>query len=126
MAFVVLCSTTSFAVNMHFCGDHLMDISILGSAKSCGMEAAPATTPSDCSIEKSDCCSNENIIVNGQKDLKQSVDQLSFQQQLFAVTFYYTYVNLFEGLDQQINPFQNYSPPLLVTDIQCLDETYLI
>lgn len=126
MAFIVLCSTTSFAVNMHFCGDHLMDISVLGTAKSCGMETASTTTPSGCSIEKSNCCSNKHLVIDGQKEIKQATDQLSFQQQLFAVTFYYTYVNLFKGLDQQIIPFKNYSPPLLVRDIQCLDETYLI
>ena len=38
----------------------------------------------------------------------------------------YSYINLFEGLEKNIVPFKNYSPPLIVTDIQVLDQVFLI
>ena len=38
MAFVVLFSTMSFTVNMHYCGDTLVETAIFHKAKGCGME----------------------------------------------------------------------------------------
>ena len=37
MAFVVLFSTMSFTVNMHYCGDTLVETAIFQKAKGCGM-----------------------------------------------------------------------------------------
>lgn len=38
MAFVVMFTTMSFTVDMHFCGDSLVDFSLFAKAESCGME----------------------------------------------------------------------------------------
>ena len=38
MAVVVLLSTMSFSVDMHYCGDMLVDFSIMEQVKTCGME----------------------------------------------------------------------------------------
>lgn len=126
MALIVLYSTTSFAVNLHYCGKDLTNVSVLNSEKSCGMEMEKLPKSDDCSLQKTDCCADECFVVNGQKELKQSTDQLTFQQQVFTVRFFYTYLNLFEGLDRQVIPFKNYTPPLLVKNLLVLEETYLI
>ena len=38
MAIVVLFSTMSFTINMHYCGDNLVETVIFHKAKGCGME----------------------------------------------------------------------------------------
>ena len=74
-----------------------------------------------------DCCSDVEVVFEGQDDLKVvSFDQLSFDQQLFVTTFVYSYINLFEGFDGNIIPFKDYSPPPLIRDVQVLDQTFLI
>jgi hypothetical protein len=65
-------------------------------------------------------------VVDGQDDLKTSYTNLTFEQQAFVATFFYTYFNLFDGLDKNIVPFRDYTPPYLIRDVQKLHETYLI
>ena len=126
MAFVVLFSTMSFTIDMHYCGDTLMDTAIFHKAKTCGMEIQKTTTSSDCSMAKKDCCKEEQIVVKGQDELKISFEKLSFDQQIFVASFVYAYINLFEGLEQKAIAFKEYSPPLVIKQIYKLDETYLI
>ena len=126
MAVVVLFSTTSFAITKHFCGDTLVDTSIFSKAKTCGMEKNSSTKFEGCSIVKDDCCSNQQILVDGQNELQLQVDKITFEQQVFIASFVYTYINLFEGLDNNVSSFEEYEPPLVVKQIFKIDETYLI
>ena len=126
MALLVLFSTMSFSVDKHYCGDTLVDSSIFFEAEGCGMELQTNNDLKDCSVKKKNCCSDVTIIFQGQEDLKTSFDKIDLQKQQFIASFYFTYVNLFEGLEENIIPFYGYPPPLLITDIQLLDETFLI
>jgi hypothetical protein len=125
MAFVVLFSTMSFTVDMHYCGDTLMDTAIFHKAETCGMEMENPLTDG-CSITKKNCCNDEQIVVDGQNELKLQVDKITFEQQVFIASFIYTYINLFEGLDNNVSSFEEYEPPLVVKQIFKIDETYLI
>lgn len=118
MAFMVMLSTMSFTVDKHFCGDHLVDKAVFSKAKTCGMQMSAEA--------ESHCCTNEKVSVEGQDELKISFDSFDFHQQLFITTFTYTYFELFESLPKQVIPFKDYSPPLLVTDIQLVDQVFLI
>lgn len=126
MAFVVLFSTMSFSISEHYCGEHLVDRGLFSKAESCGMELEKPSPNKDCSIQKSNCCSDVVKQFEGQNELKPDLSNLNLEQQLFISSFVYSYINLFEGLEQNIIPFKNYTPPLLVKDIQVLDEVYLI
>jgi len=126
MAIVVLFSTMSFTVDMHYCGDTLMDSAIFHKAETCGMEMEKSTPSSDCNITIKDCCSDEQLIIDGQDELKISFDKLTFDQQLFVASFVYTYINLFEGLEENVTSYRDYAPPLVIRQIYKLDETYLI
>lgn len=75
---------------------------------------------------KKNCCTNEQILIEGQEELKFSTDKLSIEDQLIGSTFIFTYFNLFEGLKENVLPFDDYSPPLVEKDIQALYEVYLI
>lgn len=127
MALIVLLSTMSFTVGMHYCGEHLVDFSVFTPAESCGMEAMMSTTTKDdCSVMKMDCCTDVEIVMEGQDDLKISFDQITFEQQTFITTFVYSYIDLFEEVDENNIPFKEYAPPPLIRDVQVLDQTFLI
>jgi len=125
MALVVLFSTMSFTVDMHFCGDSLVDTAVFSKATTCGMEMDKVTN-SNCTTVKDNCCTEQEIAFKGQKELKTSSEQFTFQQQLFVVSFIQSYINLFEGVQEDTTPFKNYTPPLVVKEIHKLDQVYLI
>ena len=125
MAVVVLFSTMSFTIDMHFCGDKLVETSVFHKVKGCGMEMQ---NPSDegCAITKKNCCNDKQISVDGQDELNLTFDTLSSEQEQFITSFVYTYINLFEGVEEDINSYRDYTPPLVAKEIYKLDETYLI
>lgn len=126
MAFVVIFSTMSFTISEHFCGDHLVDIGLFSKAETCGMEMGNKAPVDGCSLEKSNCCKDTVQQFEGQSNLKIDFSKLTFNQQLFITSFIHSYINLFEGLEENIIPFKDYSPPFIVKDIQTLDEVFLI
>ncbi|WP_242157470.1 HYC_CC_PP family protein [Aestuariivivens sediminis] len=125
MALVVVFSTMSFTINMHYCGDTLVETALFHKAKGCGMEMSGPVTEG-CTVTKKNCCEDKQLTVEGQDELQLSVQNMSLDQHLFIASFVYTYMNLFEGLSETIIPFKDYSPPLVERDIQVLYEVYLI
>ena len=125
MAFVVLFSTMSFSVNMHYCGDTLVESAIFQKAKGCGMEMEKPSTE-ECSITKKNCCDDKQLAIEGQDELQLQVDKITFEQQVFIASFIYTYINLFEGLDSNVSTYEEYKPPLVIRQLYKIDETYLI
>lgn len=123
LALIVLVSTVSFTVDKHFCGKMLVDTAVFSEAHSCGMEMEDSGMSG---IEEDSCCKDQKVLVEGQDELKRSFEELDLQQQLFLTSFTYSYLNLFEILPGQAVPFQDYAPPLLVADLQLLDQVFLI
>ncbi len=126
MAFVVLCSTMSFTIDKHYCGDTLVSTAIFHEAKSCGMEMQKTIPVSECSFSKKDCCSNEKIMLEGQDELKISFGTLSLEQQQFVTSFVYSYIFCFEISEEKTISFSEYRPPPIVRSIHKIDEAYLI
>ena len=126
MAFIVLFSTISFSISEHYCGDHLVDRSLFSTAESCGMEMEKSLAIGDCNIQKNNCCKDVVKLYKGQDDIKTNPIDLNSSQQILVASFIYSYINLFEGLEENIIPFKEYSPPFLITNIQVINETYLI
>lgn len=118
LAMLVMFSTMSFTVEKHFCGDYLVDKAVFSEVKTCGMQMD--------AMAEGHCCTNEKTSVEGQDELKISFDSFDFQQQIFLTTFTFSYFNLFEAEPQQVIPFREYTPPLLVYDIQLEDQVFLI
>ncbi|MGK7371563.1 hypothetical protein JRG66_02685 [Salinimicrobium tongyeongense] len=119
LAFLMFLSTMSFTVNKHFCGDFLVDQSVFFEADTCGMEH-------DSGVADEKGCSDDSIAIDGQKDLKISFYDLNFDQQVFLVSFAYSFNGLFEELPAKDIPFVKYIPPLIVQEIHILNETFLI
>ena len=127
IALLVFVSTLSFTIESHYCGDVLVDSSVFSSVESCGMEVQQKPSSKECDlINKKNCCSDEQLVVDGQDNLKISFDKLDKEQQLLVATIVYSYINLFTELQTENIPFRDYSPPPLVRDVQVLDQTFLI
>jgi hypothetical protein len=125
MAFVVLFSTMSFTVNMHYCGDTLVETAIFHKAEGCGMEMDKPSTKG-CEITKKNCCDDEQLVVDSQNELQLQVDTILLEQQEFIASFVYTYINGFEGLDSNVSSYEEYKPPLVIRQIFKIYETYFI
>ncbi|MAY21226.1 MAG: hypothetical protein CMC74_00405 [Flavobacteriaceae bacterium] len=128
LAALILLSTSSFTVDMHFCCNKLVDMSLIGKAKVCAEKVQKKKEPTkQCTtLQEKDCCSNQSFVKTGDDTIKKTNTQLEAETIIFLNTFFYVYVNLFEGLEKNIVPFKQYRPPLLSKDIQILHETYLI
>ena len=120
MALLVLFSTVSFTIGKHFCGDVLVDVSMFVEAEKCAMESLEI-------IHKKTCCKDEIAIVKGQDELKVSAfEDLDFEQQQVITVFTYLYSNIFKSLPKKTILHKDYSPPNLVSDIQVLDQVFII
>ena len=126
MALIVLFSTFSFTVHKHYCGGELKATSVFLEAEKCEMEKKMAEMTCEKHAMRKKCCEDVVEVIEGQDELKISFNDLDLTQQVLVTSFYYTYINLFEGLEENIVPFCDYSPPLVVKDIHELDEVYLI
>ncbi len=127
----MLLSTMSFSLDMHYCGDHLVDFSLFDKVDTCLMKAAKSkTSGSSCENMKIEtemtCCSDIEVTIEGQDDLKISFDHLTLDQQQFVFSFASSVISLFEGSDENIIPFKDYVPPPMLRDVQILDQTFLI
>lgn len=126
MSAIVLFSTLSFTMDMHYCGDTLVDVALFEKAAACGMEQMKPSKKCGDKIEKTSCCADKQIIMEGQDDLKDNVVKVSFEQQTFLVSYVYSYISLFESSDLSFTSFVVNPPPLLNKDFQVLYETFLI
>lgn len=126
MAFVVLFSTMSFTIDMHYCGNTLVDTAIFHQVKTCGMETLAPSNADECAITKNNCCSDQQIAVEGQDELQLSYNTVTIEQQKIVASFDYIYIALFEGLDKNVSLYEEYKPPLVIRCIYKIDETYLI
>ncbi len=130
MALFVFISTLSISIEKHYCGDHLVDVSIFTDAEKCGMGVAEKgldTSDQSSLLITQSCCKDVVNFVEGQDEL--SLDKtkgLNMNQKVFIMSFASTFSGL-NYLDLQSNKtFVPYSPPKFVKDIQALNEVFLI
>jgi hypothetical protein len=71
---LLVLSTVSFTVDMHFCGSHLVDFAINDKAHGCGMqmEDMPGNHASAIANPNMGCCQNVHYTITGQDDLQAS------------------------------------------------------
>ncbi len=120
MAFLLLASTVSWTIEKHYCMGRVVDISLFGHAEGCGMLGDFE------GILENSCCENELIAVDGQDDLNYSWEQLDLGQQVFLYALTFSYLHSLENLEELVVPHKEYPPPLLIRDLQLLDQVFLI
>ena len=107
--------------------DTLVDFSFFQSAETCGMEKEQSSIGCENPmLTKNSCCSDEQLIIEGQDNLKQDFTKLTFEQQTFIAAFTYSYINLFEGTESKEVPFNDYPRPFVKRNVQVLHQTFLI
>ena len=126
MAFLVFFSTVSFSVDMHFCGDQLVDYSFFDDSADCGMNLLMPEGEACPMKAFMDCCTDQEFSQDGQDELALSFDKLDLDQQHFLQAFVLVFIGYDTGLPQQNIPFEHYDPPRITYDIQVLHETFLI
>ena len=130
MALLVLISTLSISIEKHYCGDHLVDITIFADVQKCGMEA------SDEVLEVSDeinilmaqsCCKDVIDLYEGQDELSlEKTKVLDTHQKVFIMSFAYVFSGSIDLESQNNTPFIHDTPPKPIRDIQVLNEVFLI
>lgn len=127
LSLIVLFSTLSFTVDMHYCGNRLVDVALFKKAESCQMKSFVSVKPCAETVKKKSCCSDKQIVFEAQDDLKNPVMDLSFGQETFFISYFYSFVSLLKNnaTQKKIN-IVGHSPPILHKDFQILYESFLI
>jgi len=124
MVLLLLASTTFWKVEKHYCMGRLVNVSLFANAATCGMDTQLAAKTNI--QKKNSCCSDEVVVIEGQDNLQFSFDEISSEQQFFIAAYAYSYVGLLNIFHELCIPNKQYPPPLLVKDIQVLDQVFLI
>ena len=122
MAVIVLFSTMSFTVEKHYCGDYLVDVSILGNLERCEMKSAQAAV-----VNKKDCCSDEILHIEGQDELqKENFNTFTAFQKLFLIFSISKKLTFLDSKEEMC--VRNSGPPDLhqSKNLQIFYQTFLI
>lgn len=122
LAFLLLFSTLSFSVDMHFCGRSLVDMGLFHKAEGCGMSMDDSLTAA------MGCCSDQEVVVIGQDNLKAPVaSALQAPPDVWVSIPAGPYVVVRpEPLREAFIPFKEYSPPKLIRNISVQQQVFLI
>ncbi|MFD1095095.1 HYC_CC_PP family protein [Salegentibacter chungangensis] len=128
MAFIVLFSTLSFTVDKHFCGTSLVGHSVFSSAKKCKSEMISCGVKGSfhMAMGKDSCCSNKKENIQGQDELKTSSFSFVLVKPNYLIPLSFILPGLIGELPLKVIPSSYYKPPLLVADIQVIDQVFLI
>ena len=125
MALLLLVSTVSWTIGMHYCGKALVDIAFFEHAERCGMDQSSIKNSESSEWGANSCCAYELAVIVGQDDLTTSQVECSIvQHYLFSPSI--TDYTLFAGSDPKLADFDKYAPPVLVRNVQLLDQVFII
>jgi len=124
LAILVLVSSTSFTVGMHFCKGEVENINLFGKAESCQLEKS---RPACHKHIKPGCCTDK-LVSHEASDLKASVKQVQFDAPLPL------YIEQPVVLISEVIPsseisrtlYHNYDPPLRSSDRNVSLQIFLI
>lgn len=128
LALLVLVSSSSFMVNMHFCGGHMQSVSLIEVAKACAMEVQLPPCHKKMAVKKSGCCEDKHVAFEG-KDFNTQIQDFSMSSGQ-AINWVATLPIIMEVI--QVNEaleFSNhspYKPPIVGRDIPVLVQSFLI
>ena len=120
---LVLLSSMSIAIDQHFCGDEVIDVSYFGKANHCGMEEVSSNS-SIPSLKRDHCCKDE--ITFFESFLYNTEKSLSLYDLEPNLLFLHTYFHFYNTPPLKTEYFKDFSPPDISKDIQVLYQTYLI
>jgi hypothetical protein len=125
MAFVVVFTTLSFTVDMHFCGDTLVETAVFQKVKGCGMELQKPSKE-DCVVKSNNCCNDKQLTIDGQQELQISFSAFSFEQLLYVTSILNTDKEFSQVIDKNVPLYKGYALQLVIRQLYKIAETYLI
>lgn len=128
IALLVLVSSSSFMVNMHFCGGDVQSVSLIEEAAPCPMEVQLPPCHKKMAIKKSGCCEDKHVAFEG-KDFNTQVQDFSLLtwQSINWVAAPPMIMEVIQVNESQV--FSNhtlYKPPIVERDIPVLVQSFLI
>jgi len=127
LALLVLVSSSSFMVNMHFCGGHVQSISLIEEAASCPMETQLPPCHKKMAVKKSGCCQDKHVAFEG-KDFNAQVQDFS-SLNLLAIHWVASLPMIMVIQVNEALAYSNhipYKPPIVERDIPVLVQSFLI
>jgi|TARA_B110000459_G_scaffold201594_1_gene252652 hypothetical protein len=125
LSFIVLFSSMSFAIDEHYCGNNLMDVSYFGDADNCGSEEVTMNSSSS-SVKQNNCCKDETTLLESSIFNKEKFINL---QHIDAEVLFFkanSYLGTYKDIAIEIEYYTNFSPPDIAQDIQVLHQAFLI
>ena len=125
LSFIVMFSSMSFAIDEHFCGSRLMDVSYFGDADNCGMDEIDMS--SDISaFKKNNCCKDQITLL--QSSIFNKEKFINLQHVDAEVLFFKanSYLGAYKDIAIEIEYYTDFSPPDIAQDFQVLHQVFLI
>jgi hypothetical protein len=128
LALLVLVSSSSFMVNMHFCGGQMQSVSLIEDADACPMEIQLPPCHRKMEIKKTGCCEDKHVAFEG-KDFNAKVQDFSLLNWqainwVDSLPVIMEVVQLNEAL--ALSNHTPYKPPIVERDIPVLVQSFLI
>ena len=121
LSFIVLFSSMSFAIDEHYCGNNLMDVSYFGDADNCGSEEVTMNSSSS-SVKQNNCCKDETTLLESSIFNKEKFINL---QHVDAEVLFFkanSYLGTYKDIAIEIEYYTDFSPPDIAQDIQVLHQ----
>ena len=75
LAILLMSTRIGFAINVHYCGDHIAEISLASNPLGCGMEIdQDKRLPKYASFSKTPCCSDQILLLQNNDPQKFEID----------------------------------------------------
>ena len=104
-------SKMGMALNFHYCGDHLAQISFALNPKGCGMETSKTSDSDTLSFSQKNCCADEVEIFQNKGDISLFDDLSGFDFEITGINLNYYSTN-YSTDDPQLIQFHQRPPPL--------------
>jgi hypothetical protein len=130
LAALILFMSVGLSVGNHYCDGVLASSSLtmIHDVEGCGMEleVQEACANTSRSVEKKNCCSEDYLQLKLDDNFnKTSTQNLSIDFE-FVAAFVVTYLDLYSFKNANTPEYLDYSPPLLSSDVQVMNQTFLI
>ncbi|MAC87052.1 MAG: hypothetical protein CMQ52_02860 [Gammaproteobacteria bacterium] len=115
----------SFAIDEHYCGTNLMDVSYFGDADNCGSEEVTMNS-STYSVKQNNCCKDEITLLESSIFNKEKFINL---QHVDAEALFFkanSYLGAYKDIAIEIEYYTDFSPPDIAQDFQVLHQVFLI
>ena len=125
LSFIVLFSSMSFAIDEHFCGSRLMDVSYFGDADNCGMEKIHVSSNTS-TFKKNNCCKDKITLLQSSIFNKEKLINLQNTDIETSLPEASCYSVFYKNSSLKLKYYKDFSPPDIAKDIRVLHQVFLI